>query len=173
MDPETVVVKGTKPHFPHFFPLVHRRKIRYHFIRLLHTQTTNNVQLAQQSQLWCLSCILCFLQPLRVQLSNPSCTRCPAAGDRQHTAYNKRVGPRKDRDSPQGGMIKRFCLPLAATPSSFSTSDSSNFPRASTNPVKLASMREGVTDFGRATHPFLSARSQKSKPLCVNILFHK
>ena len=59
--------------------------------------------------------------------------------------------------------MKRFCLPLAATPSSFSMSDSSNFPRASANPLKLASMREGVADLGITTHPFLSAKQIKNR----------
>jgi hypothetical protein len=54
--------------------------------------------------------------------------------------------------------MKRCCLPFAATLSSLSTSESSNFAKALTNPVRLASIREGVMDFGRTTHPFLSAR---------------
>ena len=69
--------------------------------------------------------------------------------------------PRKmTKSQPQGGMMKRLCFPLAATPSSLLTSESSNLARASRNPFKFASIREGVTDLGRTTHPFLSAREK-------------
>ena len=77
--------------------------------------------------------------------------------DRQYMGGGQ-VELRRKEELPQGGMIKRFCFPLAATPSSFSMSRSSNFPRASMNPFMLASIREGVMDFGRTTHPFLSAK---------------
>ena len=60
-------------------------------------------------------------------------------------------------------MVNRFCLPLAATPSSFSMSEPSNFPKASMKPLKFASIREGLTDLGRTTHPFLSAEAKRSK----------
>ena len=44
----------------------------------------------------------------------------------------------------------RFCLPAAASPSSFSTSSFDSLDRPASAPVRLDVIRAGVTDLGRA-----------------------
>lgn len=59
-----------------------------------------------------------------------------------------------------GGMMNRCCLPLAATPSKSSKSALSILLAKSMAPVKLASMREDVTDFGNVTIFFETKQSK-------------
>lgn len=59
---------------------------------------------------------------------------------------------------PQGGMMSRFCFPLAATASSLATSWAVNLSYAARAPVKFASMRAGVTDFGSTTVSFATVK---------------
>ena len=57
--------------------------------------------------------------------------------------------------------MNRFCLPLAATPSSLSTSTFSTLLAKSMAPRILESMRAGVTDLGSATMFLATALTHK------------
>lgn len=56
-------------------------------------------------------------------------------------------------------MTNRFCFPPAATPSSLATSCEVNLSYAVRAPVKLASMRVGVTDLGSTTMPLATMKT--------------
>jgi len=90
MDRETVMgktVKGTKVILL-ISPLscigrYHMKSILFHTIPSYTDYKQCTVSATNSDLVFCF-CIPRFLQSLRVQLSNPSCTRGPAAKDRKH-----------------------------------------------------------------------------------------